>query len=248
MGRILVVDDELPVQRLLADMLEADGHEVRVAADGAGALTTIAVWHPDAVVLDLDLGGEPGGLEVCRWIRLDPERARLGILVLTGRIDEATEIGLFDAGADDYMRKQRFEAPVLCKRLRGLLRRLRAQPSTPRTLAWGPLTLIPERVEAELNGRAIALTHTQLRMLELLVERRGGIVLRRKLFELCAPDCDPTSSRAVDVQINQIRKKFGSDRGLIRAAYGTGYRLVSKETAASEDARETPSTPAFETT
>jgi len=243
MGRILIVDDELPVRQLLTDILEMDGHEVRAVADGVRALEAVQAWNPHALVLDLELGGSPTGADVCQRIRDDPERSRLGILVLTGRTDDGAEMGLFDAGADDYVRKQRFDAGVFRKRLGALLGRLRARPTAPRVLSWGPLTLCPERVEAHLRDRPLNLTRTQMRMLELLVESQGGIVLRRTLFEECAPACDPRSSRAVDVQVKQIRKQLGPDRGLIRAAYGSGYRLAGTEPKpAPRSRRVTPAT------
>ena len=140
MARILVVEDEAIIIEVVRDSLMGTEHEVNAALDGTTALRLIEEWSPDLIVLDLNLGGSVGGLDVCRFVRSHEHTRDILIVVLTGETGDALELTLFDAGADDFVRKQRFRAGLFRRRIEAVLRRAATEPREEK-LELGPLVL-----------------------------------------------------------------------------------------------------------
>jgi two-component system response regulator MprA len=213
--RVLVVDDDPPLRRMLARTLSAEGFEVTVAADGGAALVEVQRAAPDVIVLDVAMPAIDG-LSVCR--RLRGKGLPTPILMLTARDAVADRVAGLEAGADDYLVKP-FAVPELVARLHALTRRGR---STDSVLAYADLTLDVAARSATRSGRAIELTGREAALLELLLRETGRTVTReRALDEIWDDAAEPN---VVDRYITRLRRKLG-DPPLIRTQRGTGFQL-----------------------
>jgi two-component system, OmpR family, response regulator MprA len=213
--RVLVVDDDPPLRRMLARTLSAEGFEVTVAVDGGAALVEVQRSAPDVIVLDVAMPAIDG-LSVCR--RLRGKGLPTPILMLTARDAVADRVAGLEAGADDYLVKP-FAVPELVARLHALTRRGRATDSV---LAYADLTLDVAVRTATRSGRPIELTGREAALLELLLRESGRTVTRdRALDEIWDDAAEPN---VVDRYITRLRRKLG-DPPLIRTLRGTGFQL-----------------------
>jgi two-component system, OmpR family, response regulator MprA len=213
--RVLVVDDDPPLRRMLARTLSAEGFEVTVAADGGAALVEVQRSAPDVIVLDVAMPAIDG-LSVCR--RLRGKGLPTPILMLTARDAVADRVAGLQAGADDYLVKP-FAVPELVARLHALTRRGRATDSV---LTYADLTLDVAARSATRSGRPIELTGREAALLELLLRESGRTVTRdRALDEIWDDAAEPN---VVDRYITRLRRKLG-DPPLIRTLRGTGFQL-----------------------
>jgi two-component system, OmpR family, response regulator MprA len=213
--RVLVVDDDPPLRRMLARTLSAEGFEVTVAADGGAALVEVQRAAPDVIVLDVAMPAIDG-LSVCR--RLRGKGLPTPILMLTARDAVADRVAGLEAGADDYLVKP-FAVPELVARLRALTRRGR---STDSVLAYADLTLDVAARSATRSGRAIELTGREAALLELLLREAGRTVTRdRALDEIWDDAAEPN---VVDRYITRLRRKLG-DPQLLRTLRGIGFQF-----------------------
>jgi two-component system alkaline phosphatase synthesis response regulator PhoP len=225
-SRILVVDDDDNLRRLVAAYLEREGYEVAEAADGPAAVREAESQRPDLMILDLMLPGLDG-LEVARRVTASKPMA---ILMLTARSAEDDVLLGFEAGADDYLIKP-FSPKVMLARVRAILRRGRLEPAdTSTTLVLGDLSLDPRTREATVARRSLDLTATEFELLRVLAEHPGWVHSREDLLERVWGYKYLGDSRAVDVHIANLRKKLGddpSDPQHIRTVRGVGYKLRS---------------------
>jgi two-component system, OmpR family, response regulator MprA len=213
--RVLVVDDDPPLRRMLARTLGAEGFEVTVAADGGAALVEVQRAAPDVIVLDVAMPAIDG-LAVCR--RLRAKGLATPILMLTARDAVIDRVAGLEAGADDYLVKP-FAVPELVARLHALTRRGRPTASV---LAYADLTLDVAARSASRAGRAIELTGREAALLELLLRETGRTVTRdRALDEIWDDAAEPN---VVDRYVTRLRRKLG-DPPLIRTLRGTGFQL-----------------------
>jgi DNA-binding response OmpR family regulator len=225
-ARVLVVDDEEPLARLVASYLDRDGFEASVTGDGAEAVRMARQGDPDVVILDLGLPGLDG-VEVCRQLRTFSD---CYVLMLTARTDEVDKLIGLSVGADDYLTKP-FSPRELVARVRVLLRRPRrhgeARDVDP-TLRFGPLELDAAGREVLLNGQAVALTRTEFDLLGALAARPRMVFGRRQLVDaVWGPDW-VGDEHLVDVHIGHLRRKLGDDPEqprFIRTVRGVGYRM-----------------------
>jgi DNA-binding response OmpR family regulator len=212
--RILVVDDDPSVLRMLARSLGAEGHEVEAAADGGAALAAVERRAPDAVVLDVAMP-DMDGLAVCR--RLRDRGLTAPVVLLTARDTVADRVAGLEAGADDYLVKP-FAVEELLARLAAIQRR-GAWHST--ALAAGSLRLDPLAREVRRDGRAIALTGRESELLELLLRNARTVVTRElAIDEVWGSAVD----NVVDRTVMSLRRKLGPPE-LIRTVRGTGFVL-----------------------
>src|SRR4051812_15758642 len=169
--RILIVDDEPQITRVLRRSLTAHGYEVRVAADGLAALQTFGDWPPDLVITDLSMPGTDG-LQLCRNLRAI---SQLPIIVLSVRGEERTKVEALDAGADDYVTKP-FGMDELLARIRAALRRT---PSSDEAASVETADFTVDFAAKEVfggDGAPIHLTPTEWHLLEALVRNEGKLV------------------------------------------------------------------------
>jgi two-component system, OmpR family, response regulator MprA len=213
--RVLVVDDDPPLQRMLTRSLSAEGFEVTVAGDGGAALAAAERFAPDVIVLDVALPALDG-LAVCR--RLRGKGLPTPILMLTARDAVADRVAGLEAGADDYLVKP-FAVQELVARLRALTRRGRTPEAM---LAYADVTLDTAGHAATRGRRQLELTGREAALLELLLREAGHVVTReRALSEIWEDAAEPN---VVDRYITRLRRKLG-DPPLIRTLRGTGFVL-----------------------
>jgi two-component system, OmpR family, response regulator MprA len=214
-SRILVVDDDPSVLRMLARSLTAEGHEVESAADGGAALAAVERRAPEAVVLDVAMP-DMDGLAVCR--RLRARGLTAPVLLLTARDTVADRVAGLEAGADDYLLKP-FAVEELLARLAAIGRRGRPRSGV---LAAGALRLDPQARQVTRGGRVITLTARESALLELLLRHPRTVVSREHAID------DLWGSAAVDNVVDRtvtgLRRKLGPPT-VIRTVRGIGFVL-----------------------
>jgi two-component system, OmpR family, response regulator MprA len=213
--RVLVVDDDPPLQRMLARTLSAEGFEVTVAADGGAALAAVERSAPDVIVLDVAMPAIDG-LSVCR--RLRSRGLATPILMLTARDAVADRVAGLQAGADDYLVKP-FAVAELVARLNALTRRGKTPDGL---LAYADLTLDAAARIATRGGRQIELTGREAALLELLLRETGRLVTREHALARIWDDA--AEPNVVDRYMTRLRRKLG-DPPLIRTLRGSGFIL-----------------------
>ena len=177
-GRILVVDDEPQIRRIMRTTLTSAGYEVDDAKTGEEGLVKMRDFRPDLVLLDINMPGM-GGLAACREIRADPNVA---IIMLTVHNTEADKVQALDAGADDFVTKP-FSTPELLARIRAALRRLPVAPSTPARLQVGQLTIDFDARTVTQAGKTSHLTPKELDLLRYLTQHANEAVPHRELLQ-----------------------------------------------------------------
>ncbi|HEV7128741.1 MAG TPA: response regulator transcription factor [Ktedonobacterales bacterium] len=222
--RVLVVEDERKLARLIAAGLAEERHTVDLAFDGDEAIGRAQAGIYDAIVLDVMLPGR-SGIEVCRWLRAHD--INTPVLLLTARDQLEDKVAGLDAGADDYMTKP-FAFEELMARLRALARRasgLPEGPSTPTALMVGDLTLDLVRHDARRGERHIHFTTREFALLEFLMRHPGRPFSRTQIVMRVWPDESEATSNVVDTYIHYLRDKI--DRGfshpLLHTVRGVGY-------------------------
>ncbi len=224
--RILVVDDDKQIVRLVRSYLEQAGYQVLTAYDGETALHAIRRERPDLVVLDLMLP-DRDGWEITRIVRSDENLADLPIIMLTARVEDTDKIVGLELGADDYITKP-FNPREVVARVRALLRRTAGGPTPPQVLQTGELRMDLDRHAATLDGEPIDLTPTEFDLLKVLMENPGHAFTRLELIEQGLGYAYAGMERTVDSHIKNLRKKIEpdpSDPTYIQTVYGVGYRL-----------------------
>lgn len=217
---ILVVEDDLGLQKYLKELLLDNGFSVRIASDGVQALNLISKLPPDLVLLDLALPNMSGEA-VCLEIRKKYPDIR--VIILTAKDGVADIIHGLDLGADDYMTKP-FLADELLARIKA---RLRYRDGTDTKLRVGNLELDTKTFEVSREGKVIQLTPQEFKLLQYLMSNQGRILTREMILNrvwLYSPDIE---TRVVDVYMGYLRKKVdtGFDKKLIHSVRGFGYMI-----------------------
>ncbi|OLT46071.1 DNA-binding response regulator [Saccharomonospora sp. CUA-673] len=219
--RVLVVDDEAPLARLVSAYLERDGFAVESVADGLMAVELVRRWNPAVVVLDLGLPGMDG-IEVCRAVRAFSD---CYIVMLTARVQEPDRLKGLLVGADDYVIKP-FSPKELVARVRVMLRRPR-QADEP-VIEVGALRVDVAGREVHVDGAPVDLTRIEFDVLAALATRAQVVFTRRELIEeVWGPDW-VGDDHLVDVHIGHVRRKLGDDAAdpvFIKTVRGVGYRM-----------------------
>jgi DNA-binding response OmpR family regulator len=225
--RVLVVDDEEPLARLVGSYLERGGFEVALAFDGPTGIDRARSVDPDIVVLDLGLPGVDG-LEVCRVVRTFSD---CYVIMLTARSDEVDKLVGLSVGADDYMTKP-FSPRELVARVHVMLRRPRVKhersPSAEPPLQFGALSIDREAREVLLDGAPVDLTRTEFNLLKTLASRPRMAFGRRQLIDAVWGESWVGDEHLVDVHVGHLRRKLGDGAGdprYILTVRGIGYRM-----------------------
>jgi two-component system, OmpR family, KDP operon response regulator KdpE len=202
--RILVVDDERQITRVLSRGLMAKGYDVHVAADGEIALQTFSDWHPDLVITDLSM---PilNGLELCRRLRAFSE---VPIIVLSVKGEERTKIEALDAGADDYVTKP-FGIDELLARIRATLRRAPAGPDNERSvLEEGDFRIALEERNVTIRNKEVRLTPKEYDLMVYLLRHPGKVLTHHALLGAVWGGNYTEQTEYLRVFIGQLRKKI----------------------------------------
>ncbi|MFA7382415.1 MAG: response regulator [Desulfurivibrionaceae bacterium] len=220
--RILVVDDEAAIRRLLATVLGSSGFTVHLAENGRLGLAAAAAVRPDLILLDLGLP-DLDGVEVIRRLR---EWSPVPIIVLSVREREDDKVGALDAGADDYLSKP-FGVPELLARIRGALRRVVGQAPEP-VFRSGGLEVDLTRRLVLVAGQEVQLTPTEYEILRLLVTHAGKVLTHRQLLSRIWGVSHLEQPHVLRVNISNLRRKIERDPSrpsLLCTESGVGYRL-----------------------
>lgn len=223
--RILVVDDDKQITRLVATYLEKAGFSVLTAFDGENALRVIRHERPDLVVLDLMLPKQDGW-EITRRVRADEHLATIPILMLTARVEDTDKILGLELGADDYLSKP-FNPREVVARVRAILRRAGGTLKASRVLESGVLRLDPDRHTVRVSDETVEMTPTEFEILRVLMENPDHAFTRGELVEKALGYEYEGMERTLDSHIKNLRKKIGSDH--IETVFGVGYRFRETE-------------------
>jgi two-component system KDP operon response regulator KdpE len=206
--RILVVDDEAQITRVLRRSLQTHGYDVRTAADGEAALDVLHDWRPDLVITDLSMP-DLDGIELCRRMRA---QTQLPIIVLSVKGEERTKVKALDAGADDYVTKP-FGMDELLARLRAALRRAPDAPpaAAPRQIVAGDFALDLDARRITLSGAEVHLTPKEFELLAYLLQHAGKVLTHRILLAAVWGGDYTEQTEYLRVFIGQLRKKIEAD-------------------------------------
>lgn len=221
--KLLLVDDERKVLEFMEPFLLQEGFHTLTAATGKEALQKAKDWKPDLVVLDWMMP-EMSGIDVCRELR---KMGRMGIIMVTARIEESDKVIGLEVGADDYLTKP-FSMRELVARIRSVLRRIEGNEVKEEKLERGDLTLSEAQCRVWKRGEEIQLTPTEFKLLLTLASKPGVVYSRLQLQRAAMEDDFLNDERTTDAHISRIRRKIEDDPSqpvYIKTVYGFGYRF-----------------------
>ncbi|MBQ8752963.1 MAG: response regulator transcription factor [Clostridia bacterium] len=215
--KILIVDDEERMSRVIADYFRIKGYETREAADGLAALKQFEEFHPDLILLDVMMP-KMDGWEVCTHIR---RVSSVPIIMLTARSEEEDELKGFSLGVDEYITKP-FSLKILLARVEAVLRRGNSVPPTVATSTGLALDVVGRTVQA--NGQTIELTYTEFELLSYLMSNSGIALSRDKILDNVWRYDYYGDAHTVDTHIKKLRSKLGDYGNRIKTIRGIGYK------------------------
>jgi len=229
-GRILVIDDEPQITRVLRASLSAQGYDVRTANDPEEGLEVFREWPPDLVITDLAMPGM-SGVEVCRAIR---SRGATPVLVLSVREHERSKVEALDAGADDYVTKP-FGIQELLARVRAHLRR--APERTASAIETGDFVVDADAHSITVQGKPVHLTPKEFDLLLHLARNAGKVMTHRALLTAVWGAQSAHQPEYLRVFVGQLRKKLEAETGrqYIQTEPWVGYRFIPEGRAANEE-------------
>jgi two-component system KDP operon response regulator KdpE len=229
-GRILVIDDESQITRVLRAALSAQGYDVRTANDPEEGLRVFRDWAPDLVITDLMMPGM-SGVDVCRMIRT---RGSTPVLVLSVREHERSKVEALDAGADDYVTKP-FSIQELLARVRAHLRR--APERTTAALEVGDFVVDQQAHSITVQGKPIHLTPKEFDLLLHLARNSGKVMTHRALLTAVWGAQSAHQPEYLRVFVGQLRKKLETETGrqYIQTEPWVGYRFIPEGWAGNEE-------------
>ncbi len=227
-SRVLVVEDEPKLARLVRSLLQADGYDVVAATTGEDALDMVDVVDPDLILLDLLLPGKVDGYEVCRLIRAS---SRVPVIMLTAKAQESDKVRGLDLGADDYITKP-FSSQELLARVRAVLRRSRLhdEPVPSEVVEIGSLSIDLGRRRVSVAGKEVELTPTEYNLLAELARNAGRVMLHEELLSRVWGPEYRGETEYLRAYIRYLRRKLEEDPAhpqYILSRPGIGYYLVA---------------------
>jgi DNA-binding response OmpR family regulator len=227
--RVLVVDDDVKVAKVVQLYLSRDGYDVIMAYDGLQALRLARESRPDLIVLDLMLP-EVDGLQVCRTIKSETD---VPIIMLTAKTTEHDRITGLDLGADDYMPKP-FSPKELAARVRAVLRRLpqEALERGPRVIDHGEIRIDFAKYKVSFGGKPLNLTPTEFRLLGTMARNPGEVFSRAELIDRVFRYDFEGFDRTIDTHILNLRRKLEPEPGnprYIVTVFGAGYKFAGDD-------------------
>lgn len=223
MKKILIVDDEPKIVKVLRAYLEQAGYQVITAADGHNALAIFQREKPDFIILDLNLPGIDG-LEVCKTIR---RQSNVPILMLTARVEETDKLIGLELGADDYVTKP-FSPREVVARVRTVLRRSGGEVPPSEVIRVGDLQIDLDQHTVTVSDRQVELTPTEFDILVVLARQPKRVFTRLQIMEQAQGSAFEGYERTIDAHIKNIRLKLEpnpKNPAYIHTVFGVGYKL-----------------------
>lgn len=222
MNKILIVEDETDLARVLADYLSHHQYDTRLTDDGADVMAQFREYQPDLILLDLMLPNVDG-MTLCKQIR---DISHVPIIMMTAKIEEIDRLLGLEAGADDYVCKPYSPREVVA-RVKALLRRVAYEQENSQEPV-STLTLDEHAMSATLHGQELTLTAVEFRLLQTLTSEPRRVFTRDQLMDRIYRDQRIVSDRTIDSHITKLRKKLkaanaGDD--VVRSVYGVGYKF-----------------------
>jgi two-component system alkaline phosphatase synthesis response regulator PhoP len=223
--KILIVEDEKDIVKMLEYNLQKEGFKTMSARDGEDGLEMATREHPDLVLLDLMLPGMDG-LEVCKELRKEPKTASTPIIMLTAKSQESDKVVGLELGADDYLTKP-FSPRELIARIKAVLRRVNEKEKLPPVFRAGDLTVDFSKIAVTVKDKPVALTAKEFELLKTLLRVRGRVLSRDYLLDTIwgFDHATEIQTRTVDVHIRTLRKKLKSESKRILTVKNYGYRF-----------------------
>lgn len=225
--RVLVVEDEADIRRILKDLLEAQGFQVVDLATGHAILHQIELHEPDVLLVDQMMPGITG-VEIIAQVRRDARHASLPIIMVTGLSGEEDKVKVLNLGADDYVTKP-FLPKELAARINALVRRTAARElaaqSEPQELIRGDIRIELRSHRTFVGNEEVQLTLTEFKILRELLKQVDHVLTREQLRERALESVNVTD-RTIDVHMASLRKKMGPIGDMIETVRGVGYRLA----------------------
>ncbi|MFA5410809.1 MAG: response regulator transcription factor [Candidatus Omnitrophota bacterium] len=227
--KILIVDDEKDIVRMLDYNLKKDGFRTLSCHDGEDALDLAGREHPDLIILDLMLPGMDG-LEVCKTLKKENKTSNIPIIMLTAKAQEADKVVGLELGADDYVTKP-FSPRELIARVKAVLRRVKEKEKLPEILRVGELTIDFSKIQASVKNKPLELTAKEFELLTALLKVKGRVLSRDYLLDSIwgFDHALEIQTRTVDVHIRTLRKKLGKEAKRIITVKNYGYRFDTDE-------------------
>lgn len=226
--KILIVDDEKDIARMIDYNLKKEGFRTELAYNGEEALRLTDREQPDLILLDLMLPGKDG-LEICRILKNDSRTSSVPVIMLTAKTHEADKIVGLEMGADDYVTKP-FSPKELIARIKAVLRRVKGRQELPETLKIGSLIMDFSKIGVSVGNRPVELTAKEFELLKTLVMAKGRVLSRDSLLDAVwgFENALDIQTRTVDVHIRTLRRKLKGEAKRIITVKSYGYRFEAQ--------------------
>src|SRR5712672_581437 len=231
MKKIVLIEDDSDLYALLQYNLEKEGFAMAGSKTGKGAIELCRAYAPDLILLDIMLP-DSDGLDICKGIRNHPELAHVPVIFLTARVSETDRIVGLELGANDYVVKPFFVRELIAR----IKLQFRNQTTPSRVLEAGGVELDRTSCQVRVNGSQLALTATEFRLLEFLMNRPGVVFSREQLLNAVWGQDRAITDRTVDVYILRLRHKIEKDASaprLIHSVRGFGYSFEPRNKEAA---------------
>jgi len=222
MERVLIVDDDPDIERLVRYNLSQAGFEVSTANTGRLALDLVQRHPPDLIILDLMLP-DVDGMEVCRTLRQRENSRRIPVVMLTARGDEIDRVIGFELGADDYVMKP-FSPRELVLRVKSIFRRMKDERTD--MLRSGDIQVYPGRRQCFVGAESVVLTAKEFDLLQELMRAQGNVLTRDTLMDKVWGYHGEATSRTLDTHVRRLREKLGREGSRVETVRGVGYRMA----------------------
>jgi len=225
----LIVEDEKDIVKMLDYNLKKEGYRTISCYNGEDALALTDREHPDLIILDLMLPGMDG-LEVCKTLKKEDRTARIPIIMLTAKTQEADKIVGLELGADDYITKP-FSPRELVARIKAVLRRTKEKEELAEVVKIGDVKIDFSKILVYVKNKTIELTAKEFELLKTLIKAKGRVLSRDYLLDTIwgFDHAIEIQTRTVDVHIRTLRKKLKSEAKRIITVKSYGYRFVIDE-------------------
>jgi len=224
--RILVIDDDASILKLVSDVLTEEGFSVITASCGEEGIKKVHRSKPNLIILDLRLP-DMNGFQICQTLKKDKNVSDIPIIMLTVKSTKSSTVAGLEMGADDYIVKP-FNQEELIARVKTVLRRTGGGEKVEEILRYGDILLNLDKHTASLKDKEIDLTPMEFNLLHILIKKKGHVLNRNFLLETVWGYEYFGTTRTVDVHIGRLREKLGPLGEKIETVEGVGYKLVDE--------------------